>query len=79
MENCNRKIFDTVIDNSAQNEKDLDDLNRIANDVRKLIIEAAWKSKSAQTVIGFLVSELQKFKAKSGSLLYCVNLPTLAS
>lgn len=44
-----------------------------------LLPEKDWKSKSNQAVIGFLVSELQKFKKKSGSLLYCVNLPTLTS
>ena len=58
MENCNRKIFDIVIGNSEQYEKNIDNLIGISNEVRNLVIEAAWKSKSAHV----------------GSSLSCVDL-----
>ncbi|MBU2510417.1 hypothetical protein KJ966_03735 [bacterium] len=40
-----------------------------------LLPEKAWKAKDTQSCVGFLIEELQNFKAKSGRLIYCVNIP----
>jgi hypothetical protein len=40
-----------------------------------LLPEKVWKASRAQACIRFLLAELQKFKEKSGRLLYCVNIP----
>lgn len=40
-----------------------------------LLPEKAWKASRTQACIKFLLAELQKFKQKSGRLLYCVNIP----
>ena len=40
-----------------------------------LLPEKIWKKSSVQKSVAFLLEELQKFKEKSGRLLYCVNIP----
>ena len=43
-----------------------------------LLPEKTWNKPYAQKCIRFLLGELQKFKEKSGRLLYCVNIPEKA-